>query len=261
MIDGVARVDLNCDAGEGYGPWHMGDDEALLEVVTTVNIACGLHAGDPLIMARTVHLAQQRGVSIGAHPGPNDLWGFGRRDVSHERPADLATLVAYQVGALQAVAAEQGAKVASVKLHGSLSSAAALDHGLARAVARTIRAVDASLVWLVPAGSAMVAAGQSAGLRIAQEVFADRAYDREGNLVSRTVPGAVIDDPAQCAERAVRMVIEGMTTSTDGVRLALRADSVCVHGDTPNAVETARAVRQALQTAGVEVAPLARVLA
>src|SRR5579864_8212203 len=225
MIDGVARVDLNCDAGEGYGPWRMGDDEALLDVVTTVNIACGLHAGDPLIMARTVRLAHQRGVGVGAHPGPNDLWGFGRRDVSHEPPADLATLVAYQVGALQAVAAQEGAKVMSVKLHGSLSGAAAVDSVLARAVAHTIRAVDAALVWLVPAGSAMVAAGQAAGLRIAQEVFADRAYDGEGNLVSRSVPGAVIDDPAQCAERAVRMVVDGMTTSIDGARLALRADS------------------------------------
>jgi 5-oxoprolinase (ATP-hydrolysing) subunit A len=257
----VAHVDLNCDAGEGYGPWRMGDDEALLEVATTVNVACGMHAGDPLIMARTVRLAHQRGVGIGAHPGPNDLWGFGRRDVSGESPADLATLVAYQVGALQAVAAQEGARVTSVKLHGSLSNAAAVDAGLAQAVARTIRAVDASLVWLVPAGSAMVAAGQRAGLRIASEVFADRAYDDAGNLVARSVPGAVIDDPAQCAQRAVRMVVDGVIDSMGGRRLALRADSVCVHGDTPGAVDAARAVRAALEARGVEVVPLARVLA
>jgi len=261
MIHAVARVDLNCDAGEGYGPWRMGDDEALLDLVTTVNVACGLHAGDPLIMARTVRLAHRRGVAVGAHPGPNDLWGFGRRDVSHEPPADLATLVAYQVGALQAVAAQEGARVLSVKLHGALSGAAAVDATLAGAVARTIRAVDPALVWLVPASSAMVAAGRAAGLRVAEEVFADRAYTREGTLVSRAVPGAVIDDPAQCAERAVRMVVDGMATSADGVRIALRADSVCVHGDTPNAVAAARAIREALRAAGVEVAPLARVLA
>lgn len=260
MIHAVARVDLNCDVGEGYGPWRMGDDEALLDVATTVNVACGLHAGDPLIMARTVRLAHARGVAIGAHPGPFDLWGFGRRDVSHEPPADLATLVAYQVGALQAVAAQEGAKVVSVKLHGALSSAAAVDVTLARTVARSIRAVDPALVWLVPASSAMVAAGQGAGLRIAEEVFADRAYNGDGTLVARSVSGAVITDPAQCAERAVRMVVDGLASSVDGSRLALRADSVCVHGDTPNAVAAARAVREALQAAGVEVAPLARVL-
>jgi 5-oxoprolinase (ATP-hydrolysing) subunit A len=260
MIEGMARVDLNCDAGEGYGPWRMGDDEALLDVVTTVNVACGLHAGDPLIMARTVRLAHQRGVGVGAHPGPNDLWGFGRREVSAESPADLATLVAYQVGALLGIAAQEGAQVTSVKLHGSLSNAAAVDAALAGTLARTLRAVAPSLVWLVPAGSAMVRAAEGTGLRVASEVFADRAYDDHGNLVSRSLPGAVIDDPAECARRAVRMVVDGMIESSSGRKIALRADSVCVHGDTPGAVEAARAVRAALQAAGVEVVPLARVL-
>jgi UPF0271 protein len=257
MIDAVARVDLNCDAGEGYGPWRMGDDAALLDVVTTVNVACGLHAGDPLIMARTVRLAAGRGVAIGAHPGPNDLWGFGRRDVSAEPADELATLVAYQVGALQAVAAQQGARVTSVKLHGALSNRAAVDGALAAAVAASIRAVDASLVWLVPAGSAMVAAAERAGLRCAAEAFADRAYDDDGNLVPRNVGGAVISDPQQCAARAVRMVVDGAVESHHGRRVALRADSVCVHGDTPGAVAAARAVRAALEAAGVEVAAFA----
>jgi UPF0271 protein len=238
----------------------MGDDEALLDVVTTVNVACGLHAGDPLIMARTVRMAGRRGVGVGAHPGPNDLWGFGRRDVSREPVGELATLVAYQVGALQAVAAQEGARVTSVKLHGSLSNRAALDDALAAAVAQTIRAVDQALIWLVPAGSAMVQAGERAGLRVASEVFADRAYDDAGNLVSRSQPGAVISDPQQCAERAVRMVVDGGIDSIGGRRVELRADSVCVHGDTAGAVDAARAVRAALEAAGVEVAPLAAVL-
>ncbi len=254
---GVRRVDLNCDAGEGYGPWRMGDDAALLDVVTTVNIACGLHAGDPLIMARTVRMATERGVGVGAHPGPNDLWGFGRRGVAGERPDDLATLVAYQVGALIGVAAQEGARVTSVKLHGALSNAAAVDAELAAAMARAIQAVDASLLWLVPAGSAMVAAGERAGVRIASEVFADRAYDDDGNLVPRSVAGAVIDDPATCARRAVQMVVEGGVASRNGTPLRLRADSVCVHGDTPGAVAAARAVRAALEGAGVVLSPLA----
>ncbi len=256
----MRRVDLNCDAGEGYGPWRMGDDEALLDVVTTVNVACGFHAGDPLIMARTVAMAQRRGVGVGAHPGPNDLWGFGRRGVAGESAGDLATMVAYQVGALAGIAAQEGARVTSVKLHGALSNAAAVDADLAAAVARSIRAVDASLVWLVPSGSAMVGAGERAGLRVASEVFADRAYDDRGNLVSRRVPGAVIEDPQRCAERAVRMVLDGGIESIDGARVALQADSVCVHGDTPGAVAAARAVRAALEAAGVTLAPLAGML-
>jgi UPF0271 protein len=256
----MRRVDLNCDAGEGFGPWRMGDDEALLDVVTTVNIACGFHAGDPLIMARTVRMAAERGVGVGAHPGPNDLWGFGRRGVAGERPEDLATMVAYQVGALIGVAAQEGARVTSVKLHGALSNHAAVDADLATAVARSIRAVDDTLIWLVPAGSAMVRAGEQAGLRIASEVFADRAYDDAGNLVSRSVEGAVISDPRQCAERAVRLVVDGELASAGGRPLHLQADSVCVHGDTPGAVDAARAVRAALEHAGVELTPLTTLL-
>lgn len=254
-------MDLNCDAGEGFGPWRMADDEELLDVVSTVNVACGLHAGDPLIMARTVRAARERGVGVGAHPGPNDLWGFGRRDVSREPVGDLATLVAYQVGALQAVAAQEGARVTSVKLHGSLSTRAAVEPSLADAVARTIRDVDASLIWLVPAGSAMVAAAERAGLRAASEVFADRAYEADGTLVSRSTPGAVITDPRACANRAVWMVTEGGIESVGGRRVMLRADSVCVHGDSPRAVEAARAVRAALEKAGVDIVPLAELVA
>jgi len=247
-------VDLNSDVGEGFGPWRMGDDDALLDVVTTVNIACGLHAGDPLIMQRTVARAAERGVRIGAHPGPYDLWGFGRRPVDTTRPGELASVVLYQVGALAALAAHEGARVNHVKLHGSLSNAAAVDVQLATAIAEALRRLDPSLAWLVPAGSEMASAGAAAGLRVVSEVFADRAYDDNGDLVARSVPGAVIDDPAAVASRAVAMVFDGGVVSAGGRRLALAVESICVHGDTPNAVAAARAVRAALERAGVRVA-------
>jgi 5-oxoprolinase (ATP-hydrolysing) subunit A len=251
------EVDLNCDAGEGFGPWRMGDDEALLDVVTTVSIACGFHAGDPLIMRRTVAQAAERGVSVGAHPGTNDLWGFGRRGVLGERPADLATMVLYQVGALRAVAAMEGAAVTHVKLHGALSNAAAVDAELAGALADALHGLEPRLAWLVPAGSAMEAAGASAGLTTVSEVFADRGYDRRGNLVDRRRPGALLTDPDAAAARAVAMVRDGTVSSVDGWALHLRAESVCVHGDTPGAVDCARAVRHALEAAGVVVRPFA----
>jgi UPF0271 protein len=252
-------IDLNSDVGEGYGAWRMGDDEALVDIVSSVNIACGFHAGDPLIMSRTVEMAAQRGVGVGAHPGTNDRWGFGRRGADGA-PTDLATMVAYQVGALRAVAAEVGTAVVHVKLHGALSNRAAVDSDLAVAVAAAIRAVDADLIWLVPAGSAMAAAGEHAGLRVAHEVFADRAYDDEGNLVSRSLPGAVLDDAAVIAERAVRMVVDGGVVTSSGRLLPRRADSVCVHGDSPGAVEASRAVRAALEDAGIAIRPLANVI-
>jgi UPF0271 protein len=257
MPNGV--IDLNSDVGEGYGVWRMGDDAALIDIVSSVNIACGFHAGDPLIMSRTVEMAARRGVGVGAHPGTNDRWGFGRRGADGA-PTDLATMVAYQVGALRAVAAELGRTVVHVKLHGALSNRAAVDSDLAVAVAATIHAVDADLIWLVPAGSAMAAAGERAGLRVAHEVFADRAYDDDGNLVSRSLPGAVLDDSTVIAERAVRMVVSGGVLTGDGTLLPRQTDSVCVHGDTPGAVEAARAVRTALEHAGITIAPLAAVM-
>jgi UPF0271 protein len=252
------RVDLNCDAGEGFGPWRMGDDAALLDVVTTVNIACGFHAGDPLIMRRTVAMAAERGVAIGAHPGTNDLWGFGRRGVGGERPEDLATMVVYQIGALQAVAEVEGASVGHVKLHGALSNAAAVDAGLAGVMAAALHTLDPTLAWLVPSGSAMQSAGEAAGLPTIGEVFADRAYDDDGNLVDRRVAGAVLHDPADVAGRALAMVRDGAVTSVSGARVPLRVESVCVHGDTPGAVECARALRRALEGAGIDVRPFAQ---
>lgn len=251
---GGRTVDLNSDIGEGFGPWRMGDDAALLDIITTANVACGLHAGDPLIMRRTVAMAGERGVAVGAHPGPMDLWGFGRRSVASERPEDLAGIVLYQVGALRAIADVEGVRVGHVKLHGSLSNAASVDAELAGAIASALARLDPQLRCLAPSGSAMATAAAEHGLRVVNEVFADRAYLRSGELMPRSRAGAVINDPGEVAERAARMVDAGAIRAEDGTMLALPVDSICVHGDTPGAVAAARAVRTALESAGHTVA-------
>ena len=253
----AARVDVNSDLGEGFGPWRMGDDERLLEVVTTANVACGFHAGDPVIMARTVALARSHGVAVGAHPGHLDLYGFGRRRISGEPPDELATMVVYQVGALRAIAAREGVRLGHVKLHGALSNAAAVDPLLAGAVAGAIRDLDPGLAWLVPSGSEMAAAAERCGLRAVHEVFADRGYDDEGDLLPRDRPGALLTDTGEVVERALRIVEAGAVMSTSGRVLPLPCDSLCVHGDTPGALATARALRAALEAAGVMVASFA----
>ena len=250
-------VDLNSDLGEGFGPWRMGDDEALIDVVSSVNIACGFHAGDPLIMARTVALAKRRGLGVGAHPGINDLWGYGRRRIEGDSPADLATMVAYQIGALMAISRRQGCRVGHVKLHGQLSNAAAVDPVLAGAIATAISDVEPALIWLVPSASEMAEAGEAAGLTVRHEVFADRAYDDAGDLLPRSRPGAVLDDPQAIAGRAVTMVRQGGVHSATGRFVPLRVDSICVHGDTPGAVEAARGLRASLEAAGIAIAPMA----
>ncbi|HEY2703492.1 MAG TPA: 5-oxoprolinase subunit PxpA [Candidatus Dormibacteraeota bacterium] len=250
----TARVDLNSDLGEGFGPWRMGDDEQLLQVVTTTSIACGFHAGDPVIMARTVALARRHGVAVGAHPGTLDLYGFGRRRFSGEPPDELATMVVYQVGALGALAAREGVRLRHVKLHGALSNAAAVDVDLADAVAEAICALDPLLAWLVPSGSEMGLAAQRYGLRAVHEVFADRGYDDDGNLLLRDRPGALLTDTGEVVERALRIVEAGAVVSVSGRVLPLRCDSLCVHGDTPGALATARGLRAGLEAAGVTVA-------
>jgi UPF0271 protein len=251
----LRSVDLNADLGEGYGRWRMGDDEALLDVVTTANIACGFHAGDPLIMRRTVALAVARGVAVGAHPGLNDLWGFGRRQLSGERPDELATMVVYQVGALRAIAAGEGAGVGHVKLHGVLSNAAAVDPELAGAIAAALRRLDPEMRWLVPTGSVMVAAAADAGLTAVAEAFCDRGYSAGGDLLPRSHLQALLSDPEAIAANAVAMATSGAVTAITGQRLPRPVQSLCVHGDTPGAVAAARAVRRALLEAGISVAP------
>jgi len=251
------KIDLNCDLGEGFGVWQMGDDAAMMQIATSVNIACGFHAGDPDIMHATVKLAKQNGVAIGAHPGFRDLHGFGRRPVPGITAAEIENLVAYQVGALQAVAALAGHKVTHVKAHGALSNVACEDDMTARAIASAIKAVDAKLIFVVLANSKLADAGEAAGLPMAHEVFADRAYEDNGNLVSRKKPGAVLHDPDAIAERVLRMAQDGAVVSVTGKLIKMRTDTVCIHGDTKGAVEIARGVRQRLEASGIIVAPFA----
>ncbi|AWK88144.1 LamB/YcsF family protein [Azospirillum thermophilum] len=250
-------IDLNCDMGEGFGPWKMGDDAGMLDIVTSANVACGFHAGDPLIMTETARLAREKGVRIGAHPGFNDLWGFGRRVIRGDGPQDIERMIAYQVGALQGCAALAGHRVGHVKAHGALYNVAAVEPEVAGAIARAVKAVDPALVLVVPPFSAMERAGRDAGLRVAREAFADRSYEEDGTLTPRSQPGAVIHDPDEAAARVVRMVLDGAVASRTGRPVPIAAETVCVHGDTPSAVAMARKVRAALEAAGVTVAPLA----
>lgn len=250
------RVDLNSDLGEAFGAWSMGDDAAMLAIVSSANIACGFHAGDPMVMTRTIRAAQTAGVGIGAHPGYPDLQGFGRRAMSLSA-AEIEALLAYQIGALKGIAAACGASVDHVKPHGALSNLAAVEREAALAVARGIRAVDANLILLAPAGSAMVTAGRELGLTVVEEVFADRNYDDDGNLLPRSHPKAMVHDPEEAVANVLRMVGQGMLRSVNGRSIACRAQSVCVHGDDSGAVLLARRLRDGLTAARLEIVPLA----
>jgi 5-oxoprolinase (ATP-hydrolysing) subunit A len=251
----MKTVDLNSDLGESFGMWQMGNDAAMIDVATSVNVACGFHGGDYDVMRTTVELAKARGVSIGAHPGYRDIHGFGRRPFYGMSAREIENLVAYQIGALQGVAALSNYKVTHVKAHGALSNVACEDDTTARGIAAGIKAVDPNLVFVVLANSKLVQAGEAANLPMAHEVFADRAYEDNGNLVSRKKPGSVLHDPKQIAERVVRMVQDGAVVSVTGKVIKMRTDTICIHGDTPGAVDIARGVRQALKDAGIEVTP------
>jgi UPF0271 protein len=249
-------MDLNSDLGESFGPWSMGDDEAMMTVVSSVNVACGGHAGDPATMARTVRAASAGGLAIGAHPGFADKEGFGRRTIPMTTAA-VEQLVAAQVGALAGVAALEGAELTHVKAHGALANLAAREDDVADAIARAVVAVDDALVLLAIAGTALERAAVRAGLRVAREGFADRAYTDDGQLAPRGQPGAVLADPAEAAERAVAMAEgRGLPLLSGGWR-EQAVDSICVHGDTPGAVEMARRTRTALEDAGFTIAPFA----
>jgi UPF0271 protein len=246
------RIDLNADVGESLGPWPMGDDAALIPLVTSVNIACGFHAGDPRTIERAVALAVAAGAAIGAHPGYPDLVGFGRRDLAMAAP-DLEAAIVYQVGAVAAFARAAGAELRHVKAHGALYNRAAVDAATAEVVARAVARCSPDLVLVGLAGSKLVAAGARAGLRTAAEAFPDRSYEPDGTLTPRGRPGAVLEDSAAVAERAVLMARDGEVVAIDGSTIAVRPDTICLHGDTPGAVEHARAVRVALETAGIDV--------
>jgi UPF0271 protein len=252
----MKTIDLNCDMGEGFGVYSLGDDEAMLAIVTSANIACGFHAGDPLVMARTLAGAKAHGVGAGAHPSFFDLWGFGRRPILGERPGDVEKQIIYQIGAMQALAAAEGVQLTHVKTHGSLGNLANEDVVLARAVARAIKTAAPEAVFVVMPGLETERAGEEFGLRLAREIYADRAYADNGNLASRKLPGAVLHDAEAAAERVLTIVETGEVVSVGGRRIPVKADTVCVHGDTAGAVAMARAVRSRLEGAGWAIRPM-----
>lgn len=248
----MAGIDLNADLGEGFGIWRLGDDEAMLDIVTSANVACGFHAGDPAGLWQVCRLAADRGVRIGAQVSYRDLAGFGRRFIDVDAEELLADVV-YQIGALQAIAQACGSTVAYVKPHGALYHAVVANREQAAAVAAAIHLVDAGLPVLGMAGSALFDEAARLGLRTVAEAFADRAYRPDGSLVSRRERGAVLGDPAAIAERVATMVASGQVTAIDGVRIAVEVESVCVHGDSPGAVQIAVAVRDRLRAAGADI--------
>jgi UPF0271 protein len=256
------RIDLNADVGEWSTPPNdrlaiLGQDPALMRVITSANIACGFHAGDPRTMRATLRLAVLHGVSPGAHPGLRDREGFGRQEIQIE-PDELEDVALYQIGALAALAAAEGQRLHHVKAHGAIYNMAARDAGLADALARATAAIDRSLVFFGLAGSELIRAGDRAGLRTASEAFADRAYNADGSLVSRQQSGAVIHDPQIVVQRALRMVTEGEVQAVDGTIVSVRPDTICVHGDTPDAALLARRIREAFESAGIEVRSVGR---
>ncbi|HKO09181.1 MAG TPA: 5-oxoprolinase subunit PxpA [Alphaproteobacteria bacterium] len=248
-------VNLNADMGESFGAFKIGNDDALLDIIGSASIACGFHGGDPNVMHNTVMRAKEKGVSIGAHPGFNDLWGFGRRRIDMN-VRDTEYMVAYQIGALQAMAAYAGSKVTHLKAHGSLNNMAAENLDLALAIGRAMKAVDPSIIYVALAGSEMERAAQQLGLPLAREGFCDRLYDDDGNLTSRKIQGAVLHDAGEISKRVVHMVLNDEIVSRNGKHIPRKIDSLCVHGDEPSAVEAARAVRKGLEAAGVRVVPL-----
>jgi 5-oxoprolinase (ATP-hydrolysing) subunit A len=252
----MPTIDLNSDLGESFGAWKMGDDAAMLDIVSSANIACGFHAGDPAGILRTLRAAAERGVAVGAHVGYRDLAGFGRRNMD-PTSEELIGDVIYQIGALQGLAKAVGTRVSYVKPHGALYNTIAVDSRQAADVIAAIRAVDETLVLMALAGSPLVEQARAAGLTVVTEAFADRAYTSEGQLVSRREPGAVLHDPDLVAERMVRLVREGVLDSIDGKPTKIDAQSICVHGDSPGAVAMAKRLRIRLEEAGLAIRPFA----
>ena len=249
------RINLNADLGESFGAWTMGDDTALLQIVKSANVACGFHAGDPTVMQETVRLAMAQGVSVGAHPSFPDLQGFGRR-VMQMSAKDLEATLLYQIGALQAITAAEGTRVTHVKPHGALHNVACADAAVAATIVKAVRKLDPSLVLLVPPYSTLAQAAEEAGQPVRYEVFADRTYLDDGQLTPRSRAGAVIHDSQACVEHVLRMMNAKAIVTANGLHLSCRIDSICVHGDGPEAVATAQAVRLALEAAGYLLAPL-----
>lgn len=253
----MLSVDLNCDMGESFGPWRMGNDAALMPLVTSANIACGFHGGDATVMRKTVELAIENAVAIGAHPAYPDLQGFGRRSMSI-KPAEVYDLVLYQVSALAGICRALGAKLNHVKPHGALYNDAARDKDLARAVAEAVKAAGPELILYGLSGSLSLSEAEAVGIRTASEAFIDRSYEPDGSLAPRDRPGAVISDPAEAAAQALQIVQLQRVSSSDGADIALEADTLCIHGDGEHSVRFAQAVRKAFVENNIEVRPLGR---
>jgi len=245
-------IDLNSDIGESFGRWSLGNDAEVMRSVTSANVACGYHAGDPGVMRDTVRMAREAGVAVGAHPGFPDLAGFGRRNMSAS-PREVEDFVLYQIGALAAIAAAEGVRLQHVKAHGALYNMAVRDRALADAIARAVAAFDRSLVLFGLPATELLRAGEAAGLRVAAEGFADRAYEPDGSLTPRDRHGAVIHDAGAVVRRAVRMARDGVVTATDGSDIPMPVDTICTHGDTPGSHELTRQLREGLERAGVAV--------
>jgi UPF0271 protein len=248
-------IDLNSDIGESFGPYTIGADGEVMASISSANVACGFHGGDPGVMRRTVRLARDAGVAVGAHPGFPDLVGFGRREM-RVSPRDVEDMVLYQIGALEAIARSEGVRLQHVKAHGALYNMAVRDRALADAIARAVHAFDPGLVLFGLPASALLGAGAALGLRVASEGFADRAYEPDGSLTPRTRDGAVIHDANAVVRRAVRMVRDGVVTATDGSEVRVRVDTLCTHGDTPGAHLLTRMLKAGLEQAGVQVAAI-----
>ena len=249
------KIDLNCDLGESFGAYKLGLDDQVLPYISSANVACGFHASDPVVMDKTVALAKDAGVAVGAHPGYPDLQGFGRRNMTFP-PREVKAMIMYQIGALQAFCTARGLKLQHVKPHGALYNMAGKDEALAMAVCEAIQAVDDSLILLGLSGSKMLEAADKIGLRSAREVFADRAYEEDGSLVARTKPGAMITDEDEAVARVIRMIREGKVTAVTGKDIPIRADSVCVHGDSPKALAFVQKIRAALTAEQIQIVPL-----
>ncbi len=250
----IATVDLNCDLGEGFGRYLIGCDDEVIPLVSSINVACGMHAGDPMTMASTVQRAAEAGVAVGAHPGYPDLQGFGRRDMNLT-PDEVYAFVLYQIGALAGFAHTSGVLLHHVKPHGQLYNRAAKDTSCAHAIARAVRDFDPGLVLVGLANGALVEAGEALGLKVAREFFADRAYARDGSLVPRSQPDALINNEDEALRRTVRAITAGVVRAQDGSDVEIQAQTVCLHGDSPRAVAFARKLRKGLEDAGIAIGP------
>jgi UPF0271 protein len=254
---GNMQIDINCDMGESFGSYKIGEDEKIIPYITSANISCGFHAGDPMVMAHTLEMAKKHGVAVGAHPGYPDLLGFGRRNMQ-TFTGEIKNYLLYQVGALKAMAKACGLSLQHVKPHGALYNLAAQDEKTAREIIEALKAIDPEIILVLLAGSRGVELAAAAGLKVAQEVFPDRAYLKDGRLAPRTMAGAVIHEPERVKERIVKLISTGTMTSLEGKEIPLKADTLCIHGDTPGAWKVARVIYRELKKSGIKPSSLAK---